>query len=47
MNHAMESRNVDFFVRNTDFYSEEYLQQLNIVYVDEVDGYELYRCVHN
>lgn len=47
VNHAMESRNVDFFVRNTDFYSEEYLQQLNIVYVDEVDGYELYRCVHN
>lgn len=47
VNHAMESRNADFFVRNTDFYSEEYLQQLNIVYVDEVDGYELYRCVHN
>ncbi len=47
VNRAIENRNVDFFVRNTDFYTDEYLQQLNIVYVDEVEGYELYRCAHN
>lgn len=47
VNQAIKSRDVDFFVRNTDFYSEEYLRQLDIVYVAEVDGYELYRCVHN
>lgn len=47
VNQAIENRNVDFFVRNTDFYSDEYLQQLNIAYVDEVEGYELYRCVRN
>lgn len=47
VNQAIENRKVDFFVRNTEFYSNEYLQQLNIVYVDSVEDYELYRCVHN
>lgn len=47
VNRAIESRKVDFFVRDIDLYSDEYLQQLNIVYVDTVAGYELYRCVHD
>lgn len=47
VNGAMKSREVDFFVRNKKDYSEEYLQQLDIVYVDAVDGYELYRCIHD
>ena len=46
INRVIEMREVDFFVRNTGFYSEEYLKQLNIEYVDSVDGYELYRCIH-
>ena len=46
VNRVIETREVDFFVRNTGFYSEEYLKQLNIEYVDSVDGYELYRCIH-
>lgn len=47
VNQAIESRKVDFFVRDIGLYSDEYLQQLNIVYVDTVAGYELYRCVHD
>lgn len=38
-------RNVEFFVRNVDYYSDEYIQTLNLSYVGEVDGYEVYRCV--
>lgn len=45
VNEAIESREVDFFVRNKNEYSNEYLQQLNIEYVDEVENYELYRCI--
>lgn len=47
VNAAIESRKVDFFVRNKEFYSEEYLGQLNIVYVDETEAYEIYRCLHD
>ncbi len=46
VNRVIETRKVDFFVRNTGFYSEAYLKQLNIEYVDSVEGYELYRCIH-
>lgn len=46
VNDAMKSRDADFFVRNVNDYSEEYLQQLDIAYVDAVEGYELYRCIH-
>lgn len=45
INKVFESRKIDFFVRNMNFYSEEYLKQLDLVYVDAVEGYELYRCV--
>ncbi len=45
INKVFESREIDFFVRNMNFYSEEYLKQLDLVYVDAVEGYELYRCV--
>lgn len=44
---VFDSREVDFFVRNKDFYSADYLQQLNLVYVGEAEGYELYRCMHD
>ena len=47
INWMLKRREIDFFVRNVDFYSDEYLQQLNIEYVDTVDGYEIYRCVHD
>lgn len=47
INGAIETRNADFFVRNMDFYSDEYLKELDMEYVDRVDGYELYRCVHD
>lgn len=45
INKVFAGREIDFFVRNRNFYSEEYLKQLNLVYVDAVEGYELYRCV--
>lgn len=45
VNQAIKNREVDFFVRDVDVYSDEYLQQLDIVYVDSVEGYELYRCI--
>lgn len=45
MNRAIREREIDFLVRNTEFYSAEYLSQLNIEYVDMADGYELYRCL--
>lgn len=39
-----QERNVDFFVRNVDYYSEEYVQSLGLSYVGAVEGYEVYRC---
>lgn len=47
VNQAIKNRKVDFFVRDIDFYSNEYLKQLDIVYVDTVEGYEVYRCLYN
>ena len=44
MNEVFRERQVDFFVRNTQYYSAEYLQQLDLTYVGAVDGYEVYRC---
>ena len=44
MNEIFAERQVDFFVRNTRYYSAEYLQQLELTYVGAVDGYEVYRC---
>ena len=44
MNEIFAERQVDFFVRNTQYYSAEYLQQLDLIYVGAVDGYEVYRC---
>lgn len=44
-NALFQERDVDFFVRNTDYYSDEYIQSLNLLYVGEVEGYEVYRCV--
>lgn len=46
-NELLEEQNVDYFVRNKNYYSDFYLDHLNLVYVDAVDGYELYRCIHN
>lgn len=45
MNEIFRERGVDFFVRNTRYYSAEYLQQLDLAYVGAADGYEVYRCV--
>ena len=44
MNEIFAERQVDFFVRNTRYYSAEYLQQLDLTYVGAVEGYEVYRC---
>lgn len=44
VNTILQGRDVDFFVRNTAYYTDEYLQQLDIAYIGRVDGYELYRC---
>ena len=41
INGAIETRNADFFVRNMDFYSDEYLKELDMEYVNRVDGYEV------
>lgn len=46
VNEIFEERNAEFFVRNVDYYSDEYIQSLNLSYVGEVDGYEVYRCMH-
>lgn len=46
VNRELKKREVELFVRNKDFYSAEYLQQLEIVYVDVVAEYEIYRCVY-
>lgn len=46
-NELLEEKNVDYFVRNVNYYSDFYLDQLNLSYVDAVDGYELYRCIHD
>ena len=45
VNALLVERNADFFVRNIDYYSDEYLQSLNLSYVGEVEGYEIDRCV--
>lgn len=45
-NLIFQALNVDFFVRNKNYYSDEYMQSLNLSYVGEVEGYEIYRCVH-
>lgn len=45
VNAIFAERNVEFFVRNIDYYSDEYMQTLNLSYVGEVEGYEVYRCV--
>jgi hypothetical protein len=46
INRLFRERNVEFFVRNKDYYSDEYLQSLALSYVGEVKGYEVYRCTH-
>lgn len=46
-NELLKKKKVDYFVRNTDYYSDFYLEHLNLEYVDAVDGYELYRCIHD
>lgn len=43
---VFDGRGVDFFVRNKDYYSADYLRQLNLVYVGETEKYEIYRCMH-
>lgn len=40
-----QQRSVTFFVRNKEYYSQEYMQELDYLYVGSVDGYELYQCV--
>lgn len=40
----MKKNEVQYFVRNTGYYSDYYMEQLGLNYVDAVDGYELYRC---
>lgn len=45
VNEIFAGRNVEFFVRNVDYYSDEYMQNLNLSYVGKTDGYEVYRCV--
>lgn len=45
-NAIFQEKNVDFLVRNTDYYSDEYMDMLNLLYVGEVEGYEIYRCVN-
>lgn len=44
VNNMLKRREVEFFVRNKKFYSAEYMEQLNLVYVDTVDEYEIFRC---
>ena len=43
-NKLLKKNKVQYFVRNTEYYSDYYMDLLDLVYVDKVDGYELYRC---
>lgn len=40
----MKNNKVQYFVRNTKYYSDYYMEQLDLSYIDAVDGYELYQC---
>lgn len=45
-NEIFRGRDVDFFVRSIDNYSDEYISSLALSYVRTVDNYEIYRCTH-
>ena len=40
-----QQRTVMFFIRNKEYYSQEYIQELGYLYVGSVEGYELYQCI--
>lgn len=46
VNEALREKKVDYFVRNLDWYSKDYLERLDIELLGKTDGYEIYRYVH-
>lgn len=46
VNEALKEKNVDYFVRNVDWYSKDYLERLDIELIGKTKEYEVYRYIH-
>ena len=40
----MKKRGIEYFVRNREWFSEEYIQSLGFEYIGETEHYKVYKC---